>query len=397
MSQTLMNDNQNQNMTAQLRMSMIGGGEGSLIGPVHRMAARLDGLVTLVSGSFSSDPALSSLTGMKEGVAPARTYETWMQMIESERNLPADIRPHFISVVTPNYLHYVQVKRALEAGFHVVCDKPLTMSLSEATDLQETVNHTQRLFCITHNYTGYPMVRHAREMILGGELGSIRKVIVEYLQGWLSTPLEKSGHRQAVWRSDPARAGIAGAMADIGTHAFNLAEYITGSRTKALTAALNRVVPGRILDDDGNVTLFFNGNMSATLLVSQVATGEENNLSIRVYGEKGSLTWRQMEPNSLTARWADRPMQIIRTGNTFTNEGGAAQLHTRLPAGHPEGFIEAFANLYRNFAMHIRALEEGKRENNGADYPGIIEGVRGMRFLEAAVTSSENGSALTAL
>lgn len=376
----------------KIRMGMIGGGEGSLIGPVHRMAARLDGLCELVSGAFSSNADTSRLTGAQEGLPGSRVYDSWQEMISREKELAPDVRPHFISVVTPNHLHYGPAKMALEAGFHVVCDKPLCMSVTEALDLHETIERTGKLFCLTHNYTGYPMVKKAREMVIGGELGKIRKVIAEYLQGWLSSPVELTGNRQAVWRSDPSRAGIAGAMADIGTHAFNLAEYVTGEQAMSLTARLNSTVPGRVLDDDGTVSLIFGNGISATLLASQVATGEENNLSIRVYGEKGGLMWRQMEPNTLTVMWSDAPVQVFRTGTSFPGMGKAAALNTRLPAGHPEGFIEAFANIYRNFAGQIMALEEGHKTSDSTDYPGIHEGVRGMKFLEAAVWSSGHGS-----
>ena len=381
----------------KLRMGMIGGGEGSLIGPVHRMAARLDGLSELVCGAFSSDTAVSVTTGAREGLERSRVYPAWQEMISRESLLPGDVRPHFISVVTPNHLHYGPVKMALETGFHVLCDKPLCMSVAEAIDLQETVERTGRLFCLTHNYTGYPMVRLAREMVLGGEIGPVRKVAVEYFQGWLSSPVEATGNRQAAWRSDPARAGIAGAMADIGTHAFNLAEYVSGLEVAALSADLRSVVPGRVLDDDGSVFLLFSNGAGGTLLASQIATGEENNLSVRIYGEKGSLTWRQMEPNTLTVMWPDKPVQILRTGTSFTGAGMNAPRHTRMPAGHPEGFIEAFANLYRNFALDIIADAEGSNRDTVADYPGIYEGVRGMKFLEAVVSSSRNKSARTAV
>lgn len=381
----------------KLRMGMIGGGEGSLIGPVHRMAARLDGLAELVCGAFSSDPAASYSTGLRESISPSRIYDSWQTLIARESVLPADTRPHFITIVTPNHLHYGPAKLALEAGFHVICDKPLCISVSEATDLQQTVERTGRLFCLTHNYTGYPMVKRAREIVLNGELGTVRKVFVEYIQGWLATPLEKTDNRQAIWRADPSRAGIAGAMADIGTHAFNLAEYVTGQEVTALSGSLRSVVPGRVLDDDGNVSLQFAGGANGTLLASQVATGEENNLSIRIYGEKGGLVWRQMEPNTLTLLWPDAPVQLVRTGTSFAITGKVAAMHTRIPAGHPEGFIEAFANLYRNFFMHITTLDGGSGQDTMADYPGISEGVRGMKFLEAVVSSNRNGSVLTDL
>jgi predicted dehydrogenase len=381
----------------KLRMGMIGGGEGSLIGPVHRMAARLDGLSELVCGAFSSDPAVSELTGRKEGIPDSRVYSAWQEMINRESALPESIRPHFITIATPNHLHFGPAMMAMEAGFHIICDKPLCISAAEAEELQKTVERTGRLFCLTHNYTGYPMVKRAREMVLTGELGTIRKVIVEYLQGWLTTPVEKSGNRQAVWRSDPSRAGIAGTMADIGTHAFNLAEYITGQDVMSLSATLRSVVPGRLLDDDGTVSLFFGSGINGTLMASQIATGEENNLTIRIYGEKGGLRWSQMEPNTLTLLWPDAPVQLARTGTTFPGMGGSAAMHTRIPSGHPEGFIEAFANIYRNFLMHLSAVNEGRDHDGMLDYPSIREGVRGMKFLEAVVSSSAKGSAVTAL
>lgn len=376
-------------------MGMIGGGAGSLIGPVHRMAARLDGLTELVCGAFSSDPAVSSATGESEYLDRSRVYETWQEMITREITLSADTRPHFISIVTPNHLHYGPAKMALEAGFHVVCDKPLCMSVAEAIDLYETVERTGNLFCLTHNYTGYPMVKRAREMVLGGEIGTVRKVAVEYFQGWLSSPVEMTGNKQAEWRSDPARAGIAGAMADIGTHAFNLAEYVSGLEVKAVSADLHSVVPGRLLDDDGNVFLHFGNGVCGTLLASQVATGEENNLTIRVYGDRGGISWRQMEPNTMMVMWPDKPPQMLRAGTSFTGSGLAAPMHSRIPAGHPEGFIEAFANLYRNFAHSIIARMEGRNHDMMADYPGIYEGVRGMKFLEAVVASGMNNSVRT--
>lgn len=378
-------------------MGMIGGGEGSLIGPVHRMAARLDGLSELVCGAFSSDRAVSLTTGVREGLDASRVYGTWQEMISRESSLPDDIRPHFITVVTPNYLHYGPAKMALESGFHVVCDKPLCMSVAEAIDLHETVLRTGRLFCLTHNYTGYPMVKRAREMVLGGEIGAVRKVAVEYFQGWLSSPVETTGNRQAEWRSDPSRAGIAGAMADIGTHAFNLAEYVSGLTVDALSADLHSVVPGRTLDDDGNVILYFSNGVCGTLLASQIATGEENNLSVRIYGDKGSISWRQMEPNTLIILFPDKPAMMLRAGTSFPGQGMAGPMHTRIPAGHPEGFIEAFANLYRNFCRNIIAETEGRSHVTLEDYPGIHEGVRGMKFLEAVVSSGRNHTVRTSL
>jgi predicted dehydrogenase len=376
---------------------MIGGGEGSFIGPVHRMAARLDGMIDLVSGAFSSDPSVSKVTGLKEGLANERIYDTWQELIKAESQRPAGERPDFVAIVTPNHLHYGPARMALEAGFNVLCDKPLCLSVAEAIDLHETVERTGKLFCLTHNYTGYPMIKKAREMVLGGEIGEIRKVAVEYFQGWLSSPVETTGNRQAEWRADPHRAGIAGTMADIGTHAFNLAEYVTGLETVALSADLHSVLKGRLLDDDGSVLLLFNSGISGTLLASQIALGEENNLSLRVYGDKGSLCWRQMDPNSLKVMWSDKPLQIYRSATPFSTAGISAPLHLRIPAGHPEGFIEAFANLYRNFALNIMAVRENGKHDPLLDYPGINEGVRGMKFLEAVVSSAMNKSLRTAL
>lgn len=376
----------------KIRMGMIGGGEGSFIGPVHRMSSRLDGMIDLVSGAFSSNPAISEVTGLHEGLEKERIYGDWQEMIRSESKLPEAIKPHFIAIVTPNHLHYGPAKMALEHGFHVLCDKPLCMSVAEAIDLYDAVEDTGKLFCLTHNYTGYPMVKRAREMILAGEIGNIRKVAVEYFQGWLSSPVELSGNKQAEWRSDPDRAGIAGAMADIGTHAFNLAEYVTGIQVVELAADMRAALPGRLLDDDGSILLRFENNVSGTLLASQIAMGEENNLSIRVYGDKGSITWKQMKPDSLTVRWPEKPMQIYRAATSYTEMGIVAPMHSRIPAGHPEGFIEAFANIYRNFARHIEAITEGREPDKSLDYPGIEEGVRGMKFLEAAVESSSGNA-----
>lgn len=381
----------------KVRMGMIGGGEGSFIGPVHRMAARLDGMIELVSGAFSSDPAVSEAAGLREGLERSRIYDTWQEMIRHESELPEGMRPHFIAIVTPNHLHYGPARMALEAGFDVLCDKPLCMSVAEAIDLHETLERTGRLFCLTHNYTGYPMIKRAREMVLGGEIGEVRKVAVEYFQGWLSSPVETTGNRQAEWRADPRRAGIAGAMADIGTHAFNLAEYVSGLEVVALSAALHSVLPGRVLDDDGSVLLIFSNGTNGTLLASQIALGEENNLTLRIYGDKGSISWSQMEPNSLKVMWPDRPAEIHRTASSFAGTGLSAPLHSRIPSGHPEGFIEAFANLYRNFALNIIAVTEGRDHDPVRDYPGINEGVRGMKFLEAAVSSARNYSLKTAL
>lgn len=375
----------------KLRMAMIGGGIGSFIGPVHRMAAALDNSIELVAGAFSRNHETNSETGELLGIIPDRVYDDWKEMISVESSLPEERRPHIVSIVTPNHLHYVQCVKSLDAGFNVICDKPLSISVTEAIEIEKRVKSYGLSFCITHNYTGYPMVKKARELASGGSLGKIRKIIVEYTQGWLSTRLEETGHRQASWRNDPLKAGIAGCMADIGTHAFNLAEYISGTETVRLTAFLNRIVEGRLLDDDGTVIMEMTGEASCTLLASQVATGEENNLRIRVYGTAGSLEWEQMNPNTLVVRWIDRPIEVYRTASGFEPAKSVTALSSRLPAGHPEGFIEAFANLYRNFASDIINKSDGTQSGMKGDYPGIREGVRGMKFLEAVVKSDATG------
>ena len=373
----------------KVRMAMIGGGTGSFIGPVHVMAARLDNMIELVAGAFSSDPATSSESGRAYGLDGDRIYDSWQDMLEKEAAMPGELRPHFICIATPNHLHFDPAMEAIKAGFHVVCDKPLCLGVDEALKIRKALNESKRLFCITHNYTGYPMVRKAREMVKSGELGRIRRVVVEYLQGWLSDKEEEKGNKQAEWRANPAKAGNAGCMGDIGTHAFQLSEYITGKKVERLYSQLNTFVDGRLLDDDGNVILNFEDGIRGSLVASQVALGEENSFSIRIYGSSGSLAWRQMEPNSLVLRWKDNPMQVYRTGTAYEAIGRVATGHTRLPAGHPEGFIEAFANLYRNFAIHLEAYEKGNKPDPGYDYPGIEDGLRGMLFLEAVVRSSQ--------
>jgi len=373
----------------KFKMAMIGGGLGSFIGPVHLMAARMDNMVELTAGVFSSDPEISRRSGLEYGLTEQRVYSSWQNMIESESRLPDHERPDFVCIATPNHLHYEPVLASIRAGFHVLCDKPLCLTVKEAHEIHNALVKHDKLFCITHNYTGYPMVKKAREMVGKGELGMIRRVVVEYLQGWLSEKEEEKGNKQAEWRADPAKAGIAGCMGDIGTHAFQLSEYITNSKVIKLYSQLNIFVEGRRLDDDGNVILNFEDGIRGILSASQVALGEENSFSIRIYGSKGSLSWRQMEPNSLLVRWKDRPFQVYRTGAGSESAGETAYKHSRLPAGHPEGFIEAFANLYRNFALHLKAYREGKPQNATYDYPGIEDGIRGMQFLEAVVRSSK--------
>ncbi len=381
-------------MARKVRMGMVGGGRGAFIGGVHRMAAALDGQIELVCGAFSSDPERSRLSGGDLFLPPERSYGSYAEMIEKEKALPEGERMDFVSIVTPNHVHYGPAKMALENGFHVVCDKPLAFNLEEANNLMQLVEETGLLFALTHNYTGYPMVKHARQMISSGQIGAVRKVVVEYPQGWLATRLEETGQKQAGWRTDPKRSGAAGAMGDIGTHAENLAEYMTGLKIKELCADLSIFVDGRLLDDDGSVLLRFDNGAKGILFASQIAVGEENNLNIRVYGEKGGLEWHQQEPNTLVAKWLDQPTQILRTG--VGDLAAAAQAHTRIPAGHPEGYLEAFANIYRNFAKCLQARLAGVAVDPiYDDFPTVSDGVRGMQFIEKVVASSANGAVWT--
>lgn len=370
-------------------MGMVGGGIGAFIGAVHRMAAVLDGEIELVSGAFSSTPEKSKASGIELGLDPARCYGSFEEMIKAEKRLKPEKRMQFVSIVTPNHVHFAPAKMALENGFHVICDKPLAFNLKEALALQKVVEKTGLIFALTHNYTGYPMVKQARQMIRHGELGKVRKVVVEYPQGWLSTPLEAGGQKQAAWRTDPSRSGLAGAMGDIGTHAENLAEYITGLKIKEMCADISTLVPGRQLDDDGNVLLRFDNGARGILHASQIAAGEENNLNIKVYGEKGGLEWRQMEPNTLVVKWLDKPAQMYRTGVGPLYPEALA--HARIPAGHPEGYLEAFANIYRNFAKCVKARLEGREPDPiYLDFPTVSDGVRGMRFIEKVIESGRS-------
>ncbi len=376
-------------MSRKIRMGMVGGGRGAFIGAVHRMAAALDGQIELVCGAFSSNPKKSKLSGADLYLPDNRVYGTYKEMIEKESKLPLGERMDFVSIVTPNHVHFGPAKMALENGFHVVCDKPISFDLKEAKALQKLVKKTGLLFALTHNYTGYPMVKQAKMMIAKGKIGKVRKVVVEYPQGWLSTFLEGSDQKQAAWRTDPKRSGIAGAMGDIGTHAENLAEYITGLKIKKMCADLSIIVKGRKLDDDGNVLLEFDNGAKGLLVASQISAGEENNLRIRIYGEKAGLEWAQMEPNSLIVKWLDKPKEILRTG--VGNLYPEAQAATRLPAGHPEGYLEAFANIYLNFAKCVQARLKNKKPNKTfTDFPTVDDGVRGMQFIEKVVASSKS-------
>ena len=377
---------------ARLRMGLVGGGEGSFIGPVHRMAAELDGGIELVCGAFSADAARSKRSGgALYGLPPDRCYATFEEMFRAEAELDENERMHFVTVAVPNHLHYPVARGALEAGFHVVSDKPVTFDLDEARKLEALVRETGRLFGLTYNYTGYPMVKEARHLVHSGAFGEIRRVIVEYIQGWLAEPMERAGNRQAEWRTDPERSGAAGCIGDIGTHGENLAAYVTGLTITELCADLTAFVPGRPLDDDGNVLLRFDNGARGVLFASQVAVGEENGLRLRVYGERGGLEWSQMEPNSLIVRWPDRPAELRRTGAPGTS--AAAGAATRLPAGHPEGFLEAFAVIYRNFAAALRARLDGHAPPpDSEDFPTIADGVRGMAFVETVVESARRGA-----
>ena len=368
-------------------MGMVGGGRDSFIGPVHRIAAQMDNKIELVSGAFSSTPERSRLSGEDLLLPSERIYGTYREMLQREAELPDGDRIDFVSILTPNKVHYPVAMAALEAGFHVVCDKPMTMDLDEARDLERKVRETEKLFCLTHNYTGHPMVKEARDLVTKNELGELRRVVVEYPQGWLATRLEAIGQKQAAWRTDPQLAGASSCMGDIGTHCENLAEYITGLRITELCADLTTFVSGRRLDDDGSVLLRLGERTRGVLWASQVAVGQENGLRIRVYGEEGSLEWHQEEPNTLVLRWLDKPTELRRTATAFV--GKAAAANSRLPAGHPEGYLEAFANIYSNFADALHeALAGNKVDDTEFDYPNVREGVRGMAFLDAVVSSA---------
>lgn len=375
-------------MKRKIRMGMVGGGPGSFIGAVHRMAANLDGQIELVCGCFSSSPAKSLETGRSLFLPEDRIYATYQEMMEREAALPEGERMDFVSIVTPNDMHFAPAMLALEKGFDVAMDKPMTYSLDEANQLRDKVKESGRLLLLTHTYTGYPMVKEARERVRRGDLGKIRLVYVEYPQGWLYTDCSAT-NKQAAWRVDPKRSGKAGCMGDIGTHAFNLAEYITGLRTEALCGELHTFVPDRLLDDDGAALLRYEGGARGVLMASQVAISQENSLSIRVYGEKGGLEWHQEEPNTLLMLWPDRQPEVIRTGGAGLS--ACATANTRTPAGHPEGYLEAFANLYRHFAATLQARLAGEKPRpEDLDFPSVEEGVRGMQFIEAIVSTNSS-------
>lgn len=375
-------------MKRKLRMGMVGGGRGAFIGAVHRMAAGLDGAIELTCGAFSSDPERSRASGADLLLPEERVYGDYREMIEREAALAADEKMDFVAIVTPNDQHHGPAKLALEAGFPVMCDKPLCLNLAEAKDLEATVETTGLLFGLTHNYTGYPMIKEARKRVAAGELGKIRRVVAEYPQGWLASRLEDTGQKQAGWRTDPRRAGAGGCVGDIGTHAANLTEYVTGLRIEEISAELSTFVDGRPLDDDASVLLRLSDGARGVLWASQIAIDEENGLNLRVYGDKGSLEWHQEEPNTLVLKWPEKPREVVRTGANYERLSPEALAATRLPAGHPEGFLEGFANLYRSFAT---ALVEGGEP----DVPSVHDGVRGMAFIEATVSSSNQNAKWT--
>jgi len=376
-------------MNRKLRMAMIGGGKDAFIGAVHRLAMNMDGQVELVAGALSINPEIAVESGKLLFLDEDRIYTDYKVMLEKEAAMPADKRIDFVSIVTPNFVHFPPAMMALEKGFNVVIEKPITFTLDEAKQLKAKLDETGLSLLLCHTYTGYPMVKQAKQLLKSGALGKIRKVYVEYPQGWLSTLLESAGNAQASWRTDPKKSGKAGCMGDIGTHAFNLAEYVTGLEVTHLCSDINTVVEGRMLDDDGAAFLKFSNGATGVLMATQIAAGEENNVKIRVYGEKGGIEWKQEDANTLLVKWLNKPTEIYRTGGGY-NSSFAAH-NSRTPAGHPEGYLEAFANLYRNFALTLRAKIDGEQpKEEWLDFPGVNEGVRGMAFVDNVIESGKN-------
>lgn len=376
----------------KLRMGMVGGGKDAFIGAIHRIAANMDGLIELVCGALSIHEDVAKESGKMLFLPEDRTYTSYEQMITAEAKLPADKRMDFVTIVTPNFAHFAPAMMALDNGFNVVIEKPVTFTLDEAKQLKKKLEETGLMLLLTHTYSGYPMVKEARELVKQGALGKVRKIYVEYHQGWLSKLSEREGNAQAAWRTDPKRSGKSGCMGDIGTHAAHLAEYISGLKITQMCASLNTVVEGRLLDDDGGILLRFEQNATGVLTASQVAAGEENALKIRVYGENGGLEWAQQEPNTLTVRWSDKPAQTFRAGNNYSDrESTYATRNCRTPGGHPEGYLEAFGNLYRNFALSLSAKLSGEEPHKEwLDFPGIEDGIRGMAFIDNVVASSQS-------
>ncbi len=376
----------------KLRMGMVGGGQGAFIGAIHRIAANLDGQIELVCGAFSSNPEKCIATGEELFIPSNRCYASYQDMITKEAVLPEGERMDFVSIVTPNHLHFAPAKAALDNGFPVIIDKPISFTTQEALELKALVDKTTLPFALTYTYSGYPMIKQAKGMIKKGELGKITKITVEYPQGWLTDKIEDSDQKQASWRTDPKRSGKSGSYGDIGTHAANLAEYVSGLKIDKVLSQLSKVVEGRLLDDDANVLLEFEGGVPGVLMASQISAGEENGLKIRVYGKKGSIEWSHADNNSLLVKWLDRPNQILRAGvdNAYLLPEALANLRT--PSGHPEGYLEAFANIYRNFGTAIRAHNTGENIDPTLDFPTVDDGVHGMLLIDAVVESSEKGN-----
>ncbi|MFY8165473.1 MAG: Gfo/Idh/MocA family protein [Sediminibacterium sp.] len=379
-------------MNRKLRMGMVGGGKDAFIGAIHRLAANMDGLIELSCGALSINPEIAVASGEALFLPKERIYLTYEEMIKAEAALPITERIDFVTIVTPNFAHFAPAMMALEHGFNVVIEKPITFSLEEAKLLKQKVDETGLILCLTHTYSGYPMVKQAKAMVREGKLGKIRKVWVEYPQGWLSKLSEREGNAQAAWRTDPKKSGKSSVMGDIGTHAAHLAEYITGTKITAVCAELNTLVEGRIMDDDGAVMLKFDNGAKGVLMASQVAAGEENALKIRVYGEQGGIEWFQHDPNTLTVRWLDQPVQILRAGANYGAHLSSFATHNcRTPGGHPEGYLEAFANIYRNFALTLGCKIDGTTPTpEMLDFPGVEDGLRGMTFIDNVVASAHS-------
>lgn len=379
-------------MNRKLRMGMVGGGKDAFIGAIHRHAIGMDGLIELVCGALSINPDIAKDSGQSLFLAEDRIYLTFEEMIKKESQLPEDKRMDFVTIVTPNFAHFAPAMMAMDHGFHVVIEKPIAFTLDEAKQLKKKQEETGKVLCLTHTYSGYPLVKQAKQMVKNGAFGKIRKVWVEYPQGWLSKLTEREGNAQAAWRTDPTKSGKSGCMGDIGTHSAHLAEYITGLKITHLCADLNVMVEGRMLDDDGNVLLKFENGAAGVLMASQVAAGEENGIKIRVYGEKGGLEWAQHEPNTMLVKWLDQPTQIYRAGGNYGDRLSSFATHnSRTPGGHPEGYLEAFANIYRNFALTLGAKMDGKEPTaEMLDFPGVEDGIRGMAFIDNVVLSSKS-------
>ncbi|MBM4024916.1 MAG: Gfo/Idh/MocA family oxidoreductase [Planctomycetes bacterium] len=383
----------------KLRMGLIGGGPGAFIGEVHRKASRMDGEIELAAGAFDIDPAKSKEMGKNLALDPKRVYSDYTAMIKAESALPASQRIDFVAVTTPNNWHFPIARDFLNAGFHIMCEKPMTLTSDEAKQLRDLVKKTGKVFGLMHNYTGYPMAKLARDMVKKGDLGKIRKIVVQYPQGWLATALEKTGQMQASWRTDPKQTGAGGCVGDIGTHAANLAEYISGLKITHICAELTTFVTGRPVDDDCNCLLKFDNGAKGVLHASQISIGEENNLAIWVHGEKGSLEWHQEHPNYLYTRGDNEPEKVWKRGNGYVGAcSAAAGRGTRIPSGHPEAFLEAFANNYMNFCETVKCAIAGEKPSELAlDFPGVEAGVRGMLFIETVVASSKSDQKWTAM